>query len=77
MDSIPFGVKPYRLELSVLVDENGRAVLNRVAWYDPSRLDFRKVTRITASMPGVRFVPARRFGRPWPIWISLEYNLKP
>jgi len=77
VDSIPPGVKPYRLRLSVLVDGNGRAVLSQVPWYEPSRMDFRKVTRITASMPGVRFVPARRFGRPWPVWVSIDYDLKP
>lgn len=76
-DSIPPGVKPYRLSLSVLVDDRGRVVLNQVPWYDPSRLDFRKVTRILASMPETRFIPARRFGRPSPVWISVDYDLTP
>jgi hypothetical protein len=76
-DSIPPGTKPYRLYLSVLVDENGFPVLNHVPWYEPSKLDFRKILRIIASTPGMRFHPATRIGRPSPVWVSLDYDLKP
>ncbi len=77
VDSIRPGVKPLQLVLSVLVDENGRAVLSEVPWYPPTQLDFRKVTRILASVPGWRFRPAERLGRPHRVWVSLDYYLNP
>ena len=76
-DSIPPGVRPYRLFLSVLVDEHGLPVLNHVPWYEPTQLDFRKIVRILASIPGMRFNPATRLSQPSRVWISLDYDLMP
>ena len=76
-DTILPGVKPYRLFISILVDENGLPVLNHVPWYQPSQLDFRKVVRILASIPGMRFHPATRLSQPARVWVSLDYDLKP
>ena len=77
VDTVPPGIKPYRLFVSILVDEHGLPVLNHLAWYEPRLLDFRKVTRILASIPGMRFHPATRLSQPSRVWVSLDYDMKP
>ena len=76
-DSLRPGVKPLRLNVSILVDENGYPVLNHLPWFEASKIDFRKVIRILASTPGMRFTPAKLRGRPQRLWVSLEYDLNP
>ena len=77
VDTIPPGVHPFVIVLSLLVDDQGMPVLNQLPWYEPSRLDFRKVIRIINSVPAMRFHPATRFHRPSAVWISMDYNVKP
>jgi len=77
VDSLVPGVKPVRLVLSVLVDENGRSVLNEVPWFPPDRLDFRKITRILRAVPSWVFNPAKRLGRPQRVWVSIDFYLNP
>lgn len=77
VDSLLPGVKPMRLNVSVLVDENGYPVLNHLPWFEASKIDFRKVIRILASTPAMRFTPAQLRGRPQRLWVSLEYDLNP
>jgi len=76
-DTITPGIKPVRLYVNLLVDENGIPVLNHIAWYPPSQLDFRKILRILNSVPGMRFKPATRLSRPSRVWVGLDYDLKP
>jgi len=76
-DTIRPGVKPVRLYVNLMVDENGVPVLNHIAWYEPSQMDFRKVLRILNSVPGMRFKPATRLSRPARVWVGLDYDLNP
>jgi len=42
------------------------------------RKDFdAEVTRLLASVPGWRFVPAVRLGSPHPVWVSLDFYFNP
>jgi tetratricopeptide (TPR) repeat protein len=77
VDSVPPGIKPTRLFVSILIDEHGLPVLNHVAWYQPSLFDFRKVLRILNSIPGMRFNPATLRSQPARVWVSIDYDLKP
>lgn len=77
VDSLVRGVKPIQLVVSVLVDTDGRAVLNEVPWFGVGQMDFDKVTRILRSIPSWRFQPAQRFGRPARVWVSVDYYLNP
>lgn len=77
VDSIPPGVHPFVIVLSLLVNDQGMPVLTQLPWYEPSRLDFRKVIRIINSVPAMRFTPATRFHRPSAVWVSIDYNVKP
>ena len=39
--------------------------------------NFRKIVRILASIPGMRFNPATRLSQPSRVWVTLDYDLKP
>jgi Flp pilus assembly protein TadD len=76
-DSIPIGVKPLRLVLSLLIDEKGRPVINDIPWFPAEKLPVWKVNRLLAAVPTWRFTPAVRLGSPQPIWVSLEFEFNP
>lgn len=76
-DSIPAGVKPLQLVLSLLIDERGRPVINDLPWFPPSQLPEWKITRLLSTVPSWRFTPALKLGAPHAIWISMDFAFLP
>lgn len=77
VDSIPPGVKPLQLMLSILVDERGLPVVNDLPWFPPGQIAPQKISRLLASVPSWRFTPAVRLGAPHPVWVSLDFYFTP
>ena len=76
-DSIPAGVKPLVLILSLLIDAEGRPVVTDLPWLPPGALPEWKVTRLLRTVPSWRFTPAIRLGSPHAVWISMDFNFLP
>jgi len=76
-DSIPPGVKPLQLVLSLLIDERGRPILNDLPWFAPGAIPNWKITRLLTSVPSWRFTPAIKLGSPHAVWVSLDFYLTP
>ena len=70
-DSAQVEIKPLRIILPVLVDERGRAVLCELPWIPPDDLPAPLVAVLLQSLPGWRFAPAERFGRPARSWTTV------
>jgi tetratricopeptide (TPR) repeat protein len=70
-DSVEIEIKPLRLILPVLVDERGQAVLCELPWLPQEDLPAPLVAVLLQSLPGWRFAPAERFGRPVRSWTSV------
>jgi hypothetical protein len=66
-----------RLTLMILVDERGRAALIDVPEYTANDIAPAKVSGIIATLPGWRFKPAMRGGRPAPSWVGYEFVIIP
>jgi tetratricopeptide (TPR) repeat protein len=77
VDSIPPGTKPKQLVLSVLVDEQGRAVLNEIPWFPQGAIPTGKIYRLLASVPSWEFQPAVRLGVPIAIWVNVDFYFSP
>jgi tetratricopeptide (TPR) repeat protein len=76
-DSIPAGVKPLRLVLSLLVDERGRPVIDDIPWFPVGALPEWKINRLLRNIPSWRFNPAIRLGAPHAVWISMDFEFIP
>ena len=76
-DSIPPGVKPMQLVLSLLIDEHGRPVINDIPWFPQGQLPEWKIVRLLNSTPSWRFTPAIRLGSPHAVWISMDFYFTP
>ena len=70
-DSIQVEIKALRIILPVLVDERGRVVLCELPWLPPDDLPAPLVAVLLESLPGWRFSPAERFGRPVRAWSTV------
>jgi tetratricopeptide (TPR) repeat protein len=73
-DSLKKPLFGYRLPLWVLVDENGRVVLNEVAWTKPDQIAPSVVADLLATLPSWRFMPALVHDRPRRAWVDLLYS---
>jgi Flp pilus assembly protein TadD len=76
-DSLHALLQPVELNLPVLVDERGRAVLHELPWFAPSRLPEPIVSALLASLPDWRFRPAIRLGEMRRVWAVVQYSYKP
>jgi tetratricopeptide (TPR) repeat protein len=76
-DSIPPSVKPVTLILSLLIDEQGRPVINDLPWFPFGILPEWKITRLLAAVPSWRFTPAIKLGSPHAVWVSMEFKYLP
>ncbi len=76
-DSLGAAVQPLELNLPVLVDEHGRAVLHELPWFAPSRLPAPIVSALLASLPDWHFRPAVRLGEARRVWAVVQYSYKP
>jgi len=76
-DSIPQGTRPFQLTLSLLLDEQGRPVINDFPWFPPQALPEWKITRLLRTVPTWRFTPAVKLGSPHAVWVSLEFPFVP
>src|SRR5262249_51631646 len=65
------------LVLSLLIDEQGRPVVNEIPWFRPGELPEHKMTRILNSVPSWRFTPAMRLGSPHAVWINMDFSFNP
>ena len=73
-DSIQVEIKPLRFILPVLVDERGKVVLCELPWLSQDDLPAPLVAVLLQSLPGWRFAPAERFGRPAPSWANVTIS---
>jgi tetratricopeptide (TPR) repeat protein len=71
------GTKPLKLAVSVLVDEQGRAVLNDLPWFTPEHLAPERVAEALATLPDWDFTPARRLGEASRVWATVEFTFNP
>ncbi|MCC6651581.1 MAG: hypothetical protein IT348_10580 [Candidatus Eisenbacteria bacterium] len=69
--------KPLRIFVTVLVDEQGRPVLNELPWIAIGAIPESLVADLTRLSGTWRFRPAQRLGHPIPCWASLELTLQP
>lgn len=69
--------KPLRVFVTVLVDEQGRPVLNELPWIALGAIPESLVADLTRLSGTWRFRPAQRLGHPIPCWASLELTLQP
>jgi tetratricopeptide (TPR) repeat protein len=76
-DSIPTGVRPFQLILSLLVDEQGRPVINDFPWFPPPAIPEWKITRMLNTVPTWRFTPAIKLGSPHAVWVSMDFQFVP
>jgi hypothetical protein len=76
-DSIPQGVRPMQLILSLLVDEQGRPVINDFPWFPPAAIPGWKINRMLATVPTWRFTPAIKLGAPHAVWVSMDFSFAP
>ncbi len=68
---------PLKLYVTVLVDENGRAVADYFPYLDPATLPAPLLHDVLASARDWRFRPATRLGRAVPAWVTVEYMINP
>jgi hypothetical protein len=66
-----------RLTLMILVDAGGCAALTDVPEYTEADVAPAKLSRIIATLPGWRFRPATRGGRPAATWVGYEFVIIP
>lgn len=76
-DSIPTGVRPFQLILSLLVDEQGRPVINDFPWFPSGVIPEWKITRLLSTVPTWRFTPAIKLGSPHAVWVSMDFQFNP
>jgi tetratricopeptide (TPR) repeat protein len=76
-DSLRAGTKPVRLTVSLLVNQQGRVVLNDLPWYSFAQLPAEKVARWLTAVPEWTFQPAVRNGSPVAVWVSLDVQVNP
>lgn len=69
--------KPVQLVVTVLVDEEGRPILNELPWFTESAFPYVLVPGVVGATPNWRFRAARRMGRPIRAWASVEHEIKP
>jgi tetratricopeptide (TPR) repeat protein len=62
------------LALPVLVDEQGRAVLNDLPWFPPQAMPPSVVSALVRCLTDWRFRPAMKNGLPFPVWASVEFS---
>ena len=64
------------LALPVLVDEQGRAVLNDLPWFPPQAMPPSVVSALVRCLTDWRFRPAMKNGLPFPVWASVDFSYK-
>jgi len=76
-DSLRSLFQPVELNLPVLVDEHGRAVLHELPWFPPAKLPAPIVSALLASLPDWHFRPATKLGEARRVWAVVQYSYKP
>lgn len=76
-DTIPEGVRPLQLILSLLIDEQGRPVINDFPWFPAGAIAEWKITRMLSTVPAWRFKPAIKLGSPHAVWVSMDFSFNP
>ncbi len=69
--------KPVQLVVTVLVDEQGRPILNELPWFTDSAFPYTLVPAVVGATPSWRFRAARRMGQPTRAWASVEHIVQP
>ena len=69
--------KPTQLFVQVLVGEGGRALLMDLPYVTEERLPAPVVNQVLEQIGLWRFIPANKFQRTQPSWVSVEYMLQP
>lgn len=76
-DSLKGHMPKVKLNLPILVTENGRAALHDLPWFEPDGLP-EVAQRITLeSLIEWRFAPAIRFGQPRRVWANIQITYQP
>jgi tetratricopeptide (TPR) repeat protein len=73
-DSLMAHHAPVTLDLTVLVDERGRAVLHELPWFEQTELPAAAVAALVGSLTDWRFRPAMKDNAPHRVWATVEYN---
>lgn len=76
-DSLKPLMKPIKLFLNVLVDDAGRPVLTDLPWFPADQIPVDALHLTLASVPGWKFRPGIRLGRPYPMWTPLQVTYDP
>ena len=76
-DSLRAGTKPLSITISLLVNQQGRVVLNDLPWYSFDQAPAEKVARWLAALPDWTFQPAVRNGAPVAVWVTLDLKVNP
>jgi hypothetical protein len=71
-DSLQIEMRPVRIVLPILVDEDGRAVLIDLPWIAPDDLPAPFVALLFESLSVWRFVPAQRYDQPVRSWSAVS-----
>ena len=71
------GTKPLSITISLLVNQQGRVVLNDLPWYSFDQAPAEKVARWLAALPDWTFQPAVRNGAPVAVWVTLDLKVNP
>ncbi|MBI1799995.1 MAG: hypothetical protein HYR73_09980 [Candidatus Eisenbacteria bacterium] len=74
LDSLMSNHKQVTLNLTVLVDERGRVVLNELPWFPPADLPATVVAAVVGSLNDWRFRPAMKNNAPHRVWAAVEYS---
>lgn len=63
------------VQVAVLVDVDGRIVVNELPWMDPSQVSLASFSRVIGSLAMWRFAPAQRHGVPVATWTGIQIDL--
>ncbi len=75
-DSLAGRVKPFTVHESALIDTTGTVAYYEEPWTGAGTLPDDVVALISESMRGWRVTPGRRNGRPQPLWLELDVDVR-
>jgi tetratricopeptide (TPR) repeat protein len=76
-DTLLARMKPVKLFLNVLVDDRGHPIICDLPWFPPGQFPEDALHLTLASVPGWKFRPGVRLGRPHPVWTTLQITFDP